>query len=154
METSVRECGQKMTPGMRRIWKSMHAQRKWTRSAFKCNKVDAICRYSNLTWHQCRRMWSADHRQNESSRTTRAERCDTALSSIASVTVPFDSIHFRHVLGHVPTSVVVVTGCSSEGIPAGVTIGSLISVSLVPPLVGFFQEQSNRSMGVNQTRVW
>lgn len=79
---------------------------------------------------------------------TLAERFATALSSIASVSVPFDSIHYRHVLSHVPTSVVVVTGCSDEGEPAGVTIGSLISVSLQPPMVGFFQGVSSKSWPV------
>lgn len=59
--------------------------------------------------------------------------------------VPFDSNHFRHVLGHVPTSVVVVTGCSSAGAPAGITIGSFASVSLEPPLVGFYQGVTSRS---------
>ncbi|MEK7296218.1 MAG: flavin reductase family protein [Actinomycetota bacterium] len=61
------------------------------------------------------------------------------------MSVPFDSIHFRHVLGHVPTCVVVVTGCSSDGTPAGVTIGSFASVSLEPPMVGFFQGVNSRS---------
>jgi len=67
------------------------------------------------------------------------------VSSIALVSVPFDSIQFRHVLGHVPTSVVVVTGCSAAGTPAGITIGSFASVSLEPPLVGFFQSLTSRS---------
>jgi hypothetical protein len=49
----------------------------------------------------------------------------------------FDSRQFRDVLGHVPTSVVVVTGIDSDGIPQGITIGSFVSVSLEPPLVGF-----------------
>jgi flavin reductase (DIM6/NTAB) family NADH-FMN oxidoreductase RutF len=50
----------------------------------------------------------------------------------------FDSAHFRSVLGHVPTSVVVVTGLNAQGAPFGITIGSFASVSLDPPLVGFF----------------
>ena len=41
-------------------------------------------------------------------------------------------------LGHVPTSVVVVTGLDGNGTPQGITIGSFVSVSLDPPLVGFF----------------
>lgn len=57
----------------------------------------------------------------------------------------FDSIHFRHVLGHMPTGVVVVTGMSAQGEPAGVTIGSFASVSLEPPLVGFFQGTKSRT---------
>ena len=54
------------------------------------------------------------------------------------MSVPFDSAHFRAVLGHVPTSVVVVTGLNAQGAAFGITIGSFASVSLDPPLVGFF----------------
>ena len=49
----------------------------------------------------------------------------------------FDSKHFRSVLGHFPTGVTIVTGLD-EGRPAGFTIGSFTSISLDPPLVGFF----------------
>lgn len=49
----------------------------------------------------------------------------------------FDSTHFRSVLGHLPTGVTIVTGLH-EGRPAGFTIGSFTSISLEPPLVGFF----------------
>ncbi len=57
----------------------------------------------------------------------------------------FDSSHFRHVLGHLPTGVVVVTGVSAQGEPTGVTIGTFASVSLDPPLVGFFQGTNSRT---------
>ena len=57
----------------------------------------------------------------------------------------FDSSHYRHVLSHLPTGVVVVTGVSAQGDPAGVTIGSFASVSLDPPLVGFFQGTESRT---------
>lgn len=57
----------------------------------------------------------------------------------------FDSAKFRTVLGHVPTSVVVVTGLDSSGAPHGITIGSFASVSLDPPLVGFFPGVNSRS---------
>lgn len=57
----------------------------------------------------------------------------------------FDSAKFRSVLGHVPTSVVVVTGCDAKGEPFGITIGSFTSVSLDPPLVGFFPGVQSRS---------
>lgn len=50
----------------------------------------------------------------------------------------FDSAHFRAVLGYIPTSVVVVTGLNARGAAFGLTIGSFASVSLDPPLVGFF----------------
>jgi flavin reductase (DIM6/NTAB) family NADH-FMN oxidoreductase RutF len=56
-----------------------------------------------------------------------------------------DPAHFRRVLGHLPTGVVVVAGISAEGVPVGITIGSFVSVSLDPPLVGFFPGTSSRS---------
>ncbi len=61
------------------------------------------------------------------------------------MTKEFDSAYFRSVLGHVPTSVVVVTGLNAAGQPFGITIGSFTSVSLDPPLVGFFPGTSSRS---------
>lgn len=48
----------------------------------------------------------------------------------------FDRSRFRHVLGHFPTGVTIVTGLGAAG-PTGFTIGSFTSVSLDPPLVGF-----------------
>jgi 3-hydroxy-9,10-secoandrosta-1,3,5(10)-triene-9,17-dione monooxygenase reductase component len=48
-----------------------------------------------------------------------------------------DPTYFRSVLGRVPTSVVVVTGCDAAGQPHGITIGTFVSVSLDPPLIGF-----------------
>lgn len=57
----------------------------------------------------------------------------------------FDNATFRKVLGHLPTGVVVVTGVDTAGAPAGITIGSFVSVSLDPPLVGFFPGLASRS---------
>lgn len=48
-----------------------------------------------------------------------------------------DPLLFRRVLGYFPTGVTVVTSCTDEGTPVGLTIGSFTSVSLDPPLVGF-----------------
>lgn len=48
-----------------------------------------------------------------------------------------DSGDFRQVLGHFPTGVTVVTADGAER-PVGVAIGSFASISLDPPLVGFF----------------
>ncbi len=48
-----------------------------------------------------------------------------------------DSGDFRNVLGHFPTGVTVVTATGEER-PVGVAIGSFVSISLDPPLVGFF----------------
>lgn len=50
---------------------------------------------------------------------------------------PIDSADFRNVLGHFPTGVTVVTATGENG-PVGVAIGSFVSISLDPPLVGFF----------------
>ena len=57
----------------------------------------------------------------------------------------FDSQRFRQVLGRVPTSVVVVTGFDADGAPQGITIGSFVSVSLDPPLVGFLPGTGSRT---------
>lgn len=44
---------------------------------------------------------------------------------------------YRHVLGHMPTGVAIVASISADR-PIGVSVGSFSSVSLDPPLVGFF----------------
>jgi 3-hydroxy-9,10-secoandrosta-1,3,5(10)-triene-9,17-dione monooxygenase reductase component len=51
---------------------------------------------------------------------------------------------FRKVLGHFPTGVAVVTG-SYDHAPVGMAIGSFASVSLDPPLVGFFPSKTSSS---------
>lgn len=61
------------------------------------------------------------------------------------MTAAVDQRRFRDVLGHVPTGVTVVTGVDSTGVPHGITIGSFVSVSLDPPLVGFLPGKSSRS---------
>jgi len=48
-----------------------------------------------------------------------------------------DPLLYRRVLGYFPTGVTVVTACTADRAPVGVTIGSFSSVSLDPPLVGF-----------------
>lgn len=55
-----------------------------------------------------------------------------------------DEREFRRVLGHLPTGVVVVAGSGTRG-PWGVTIGSFLSVSLDPPLVGFMLDRRSRT---------
>lgn len=57
---------------------------------------------------------------------------------------PLDATEFRHLLGHVPTSVTIVTAMSRAR-PVGVTVGSFSSVSLDPPLVNFFLDRSSRT---------
>ena len=51
---------------------------------------------------------------------------------------------YRRVLGHFPTGVTVVTAQTADG-PIGVAIGSFASISLDPPLVGFFLGTSSSS---------
>lgn len=48
-----------------------------------------------------------------------------------------DALTFRDVLGRWPSGVVVVTG-TVDGAPSGMACNSFTSVSLDPPLVGFF----------------
>ena len=56
----------------------------------------------------------------------------------------FDSARFRTVLGHFPTGVTVITAAGPDG-PVGFTIGSFVSVSLDPPLVGFLPQKSSQT---------
>ncbi len=54
------------------------------------------------------------------------------------------SEHFRHVLSHVPTGVAVIAGTGADG-PTGLAVGSFTSISLDPPLVGFFCDRASTS---------
>lgn len=58
-----------------------------------------------------------------------------------------DSMDYRRVLGFFPTGVTVVTSAGFPGHdrPVGVAIGSFASISLDPPLVGFFLGTSSNS---------
>ncbi len=53
------------------------------------------------------------------------------------MTEPTDHKHFRRVMGQVPTCVTVVTAMVDDE-PVAMVIGSFVSVSLDPPLAGFF----------------
>lgn len=52
---------------------------------------------------------------------------------------------FRKVLGNVPTSVSIVTAQSGEE-PVGMVVGSLVSISLDPPLIGLFVDNRSRTL--------
>ncbi|MEV0666483.1 flavin reductase family protein [Actinomadura luteofluorescens] len=56
-----------------------------------------------------------------------------------------DPDRFRHVLGHYPTGVVVVTALDPSGTAIGMTVGSFTSVSLDPPLVAFLPDKGSSS---------
>ncbi|MFC0203737.1 flavin reductase family protein [Novosphingobium soli] len=55
-----------------------------------------------------------------------------------------DPAEFRKVLGSYPTGVCVITALD-QGKPVGMVVGSFTSVSLDPPLVGFFPDKSSTS---------
>jgi flavin reductase (DIM6/NTAB) family NADH-FMN oxidoreductase RutF len=56
----------------------------------------------------------------------------------------FDSPHFRSVMGQLPTGVSIVTGHDGEA-PAGLAVGSFMSVSLDPPLIAVSPALSSTS---------
>ena len=57
---------------------------------------------------------------------------------------PVTPDRYREVLAHVPTSVVVITAAAPDG-PAALAIGSFVSVSLDPLLIGFFPAKTSSS---------
>ena len=65
---------------------------------------------------------------------------------------PTNPQHFRKVFGQLPTGVVVVTGRSLDDELVGVTIGSFASISLDPPLAGFFIGRASRSWALMAAR--
>ncbi|HWV87774.1 MAG TPA: flavin reductase family protein [Capillimicrobium sp.] len=58
------------------------------------------------------------------------------MHSVAGDTTATNPQRFRHVLGHLPTGLAVVTALH-DGEPVGMVVNSLTSVSLDPPLVLF-----------------
>jgi flavin reductase ActVB len=62
-----------------------------------------------------------------------------------------DVAAFREALAHVATPVAVVTTVDGSGKPRGVTIGTLCSLSLAPPLVMFCLNRSSGSHAVMTT---
>ncbi len=59
-------------------------------------------------------------------------------SPVTSLEFPRDDVSYRRILGRYPTGVCIVTALPGEGGPVGMVVGSFTSVSLDPPLVGFF----------------
>lgn len=56
-----------------------------------------------------------------------------------------DPAQFRHVLGHYPTGVTVVTGIDASGEILAMVVGTFTSVSLEPPLVSFLPMKNSRT---------
>ena len=63
---------------------------------------------------------------------------------MTSATETFPHEHFRHVLGRLPTGVVIVTGGAPDA-PSGLVVGSFMSVSMNPPLVAVCPSHSSSS---------
>ena len=55
-----------------------------------------------------------------------------------------DRDRYRKVLGRYPTGVTLVTSTGADG-PVGMIIGSFVSVSLDPPLIGFLPGKGSRT---------
>ncbi|WP_222114032.1 flavin reductase family protein, partial [Gordonia paraffinivorans] len=53
---------------------------------------------------------------------------------------------FRDALAHFGSGVVIVTAIDGDGAPAGMTVGSFTSISLEPPLVGFFAAHTSTTL--------
>lgn len=56
-----------------------------------------------------------------------------------------DAATFRRILSHYPTGVCAVTATQADGTPAAMIVGSFTSISLQPPLVGFFPDKGSSS---------
>jgi flavin reductase (DIM6/NTAB) family NADH-FMN oxidoreductase RutF len=57
--------------------------------------------------------------------------------TIATATPTIDQVHFRSVMGHLPTAVVALSGFTAEGQRCGLVVGTFASLSLEPALVTF-----------------
>lgn len=64
--------------------------------------------------------------------------------SKAQPSIPVDPGEFRRVLGHYPTGVCAITSVCDDR-PIGLVVGSFTSVSLAPPLVGFFPDRRSET---------
>ncbi|MFE0749103.1 flavin reductase family protein [Gordonia sp. NPDC058843] len=53
---------------------------------------------------------------------------------------------FREVLAHFGSGVVVITSQDASGAPVGMTVGSFTSISMEPPLVGFFAGHTSSTL--------
>ncbi len=60
-------------------------------------------------------------------------------------TSSIDPARFRQTLGRYPTGICAVTATSAAGEPLAMIVGSFTSVSLDPPLVGFFPDRASSS---------
>ena len=59
----------------------------------------------------------------------------------------FTAERFRHVMSHVPTGIAVVSAMTRGG-PVGLTVGTFLSASLDPPLIGFLPSRTSTTWPV------
>jgi 3-hydroxy-9,10-secoandrosta-1,3,5(10)-triene-9,17-dione monooxygenase reductase component len=64
---------------------------------------------------------------------------------MSTVNSPTDIPTFRRVLSHYPTGVCAVTAIDTDGSRIGFVVGTFNSVSLDPPLIGFFADKRSSS---------
>lgn len=72
----------------------------------------------------------------------------SSADKVCITSMDIDAAHFRSVLGRYPTGVCAITSTTNEGEPTGMIVGSFTSVSLDPPLVGFFPDRSSSTWPV------
>lgn len=63
-----------------------------------------------------------------------------------------DAIPYRRIMGHFGTGVAVVTSATSEGVPVGLTVNSIVSVSLDPALLLVSLDGGSASLPVVRRR--
>lgn len=66
--------------------------------------------------------------------TTRREAAGTQAAGPGAGQPAREGVHFRHVMGHFPSGVSLVTGIADDG-PAGLAVGSFMAVSLEPQMI-------------------
>ncbi|MGW5518849.1 flavin reductase family protein [Nocardia africana] len=70
----------------------------------------------------------------------------TELRSITAADPVGVRVSFREVLAHFCSGVVIVTSSNGSDAPVGMTVGSFTSISLEPPLVGFFAGRTSTTL--------
>jgi flavin reductase (DIM6/NTAB) family NADH-FMN oxidoreductase RutF len=73
-----------------------------------------------------------------------ATKAEPVTSTEGAAAPSVDPRRFRDVMAQVPTSVCVIAAAHADG-PAGLSVGSFVSVSLDPPLVGVFVASTSTS---------
>jgi flavin reductase (DIM6/NTAB) family NADH-FMN oxidoreductase RutF len=65
---------------------------------------------------------------------------------------PLDPGIFRSMFGGFPSGVTVVTAASQDGIPVGLTVSAVMSVSLAPPLLAVCLQNAKYTLDVIQSQ--